>query len=144
MSCPCLQTKNGGHMRGLPDPDISLREARDFIFSSPLGRGALAALAWPQWPLVLHDLIEVIHRLVQSCHLPEFTDHGLPHLCSLIDRLSLWQSGGGQAVVEQLTPDESATLLLATLLHDLGMLSQNEADLPDNPPAWAARDQAIQ
>lgn len=124
-------------MRDLPDPDISLREARDFIFSSALGRKALSVAGWPNWPIALHDLIEVIHRLVQSCHLQEFTDHGLVHLCSLVDRLSLWECTNG-TLVASLSNEESATLLLAVLLHDLGMLSQNEADMPDDSPAWEA------
>src|SRR5277367_1478424 len=79
-------------MFGLPSPDSLLREARDFIFSSRLARNSLADSGLPRWPVALHDLIEAIHQLVQSCHMPEFTDHGLPHLCSLVDRLSLWNS----------------------------------------------------
>ena len=67
--------------RPLPDPDVSLRDARDFIVSTALARKALRC-RWNLFPVALHDLVEVIHRLVQSCHLPEFTDHGLPHLCS--------------------------------------------------------------
>jgi hypothetical protein len=129
-------------MPSLPDPHITLRDARDFVFSSALGRRALQVTVWPQWPLVLHDLLEVVHHLVLSCHMPEFTDHGLPHLCSLVDRLSLWEAPDGSLVVQQLTPQEGGILLLSTLLHDLGMLSQQQMDLPDNPPLWAARDQA--
>ena len=90
-------------MSNLPDPRITLREARDFVFSSLLGRLALDVTVWPQWPRVLHDLIEVVHHLVQSCHMPEFTDHGLPHICSLVDRVSLWESPGGRQLVQQLT-----------------------------------------
>jgi hypothetical protein len=131
-------------MTTLPDPDLSLREARDIIFSSRLGRRALAVDGWPQWPLVLRDVVEAIYRLVQSCHMPEFTDHGLPHLCSLIDRVSVWETPESEILVNQLSHAECGTLLLSILVHDLGMLSQNAEDLPDNPPPWAARDQAIQ
>jgi hypothetical protein len=130
-------------MVGLPSPDSLLREARDFIFSSHLGRHALADSSLPRWPVALHDLIEAIHLLVLSCHMPEFTDHGLPHLCSLVDRLSLWELADGRLLIERLSPQESALLLLSTLVHDLGMLSQNAQDLPDDHPAWASRDQAM-
>lgn len=40
-------------MPNLPDPQITLREARDFVFSSALSRIALQVTNWPQWPLVL-------------------------------------------------------------------------------------------
>jgi hypothetical protein len=136
--------------RPLPDPDVSLRDARDFIVSTALVRKALRC-RWNLFPVAVHDLIEVIHRLVQSCHLPEFTDHGLPHLCSLVDRIDQWELPES---VQQRTrkrywhetkhasPDHCATILVATLLHDLGMLSQSVRDLPDesavslNPSAW--------
>src|SRR5271157_3731699 len=131
-------------MATLPDPNITLREARDFVFSSALGRRALTKTKWPRWPLVLHDLLEVVHHLVQSCHMPEFTDHGLPHLCSLVDRLSLWEGPDGKRVESGLNFEECGTLLLATLIHDLGMLSQNQADMPDDAPAAAALDQAVE
>ena len=82
--------------------------------------------------------------MVQSCHMPEFTDHGLPHLCSLVDRLSLWEGPDGKRVESGLNFEECGTLLLATLIHDLGMLSQNQADMPDDAPAAAALDQAVE
>ncbi len=127
----------------LPDPNITLREARDFAFSTTLGRLALQVQNWPAFPVVLHDLLESIHRLVQSCHMPEFTDHGLPHLCSLIDRLSHWQLADGRLLAASVTPAEAGLLLLATITHDLGMLSQNPQDLPDDAPDWASRENAI-
>jgi hypothetical protein len=125
-------------VRPLPDPEISLRDSRDFILGSPLARRALCA-ALPNFTIFLQDLLEVVHRLVQSCHLPEFTDHGLPHLCSLVDRVSRWElppddEGKVHVLPEAIEPIEAATLLLALLVHDLGMLSQNPADLPDNAP----------
>lgn len=122
-------------IRPLPDPEISLRDARDFILGSPLARRALFC-DHSCLPVFLHDLLEVVNRLVQSCHLPEFTDHGLPHLCSLIDRVSRWElppdaMGKIDNLSSKLDPNEAATLLIALLVHDIGMLSQNPRDLPD-------------
>lgn len=82
-----LEKMSAIYLRPLPDPEIGLRDARDFILGSPLSRRALGC-SQPFLFLFLHDLLEVVYRLVQSCHLPEFTDHGLPHLCSLVDRVS--------------------------------------------------------
>jgi hypothetical protein len=123
-------------MRKLPDPDLSLRDSSDFIFDSPLGRKALMAPAPPSLAVFLREIIEAIYKLTTSCHLAEFTDHGLGHLCSLIDRISVWTtphpSPTPQRVVDQteFTSTDAAVLLLATLFHDIGMLSQREEDLP--------------
>ena len=121
--------------RSLPDPEINLRDARDFILSSLLARTALngtdSSLA-----LFLHDLLDAIYRLALSCHLPEFTDHGLPHLCSLVDRVSRWElpprpNNPRPYLCESLSSDEASVLLIALLIHDIGMLSQNPIDLPE-------------
>lgn len=121
--------------RQVPDPEISLRDARDFIVTSPITRHAFGC-SDGDLPIFLQDILEAVYRLVQSCHLPEFTDHGLPHLCSLIDRISRWQlppaDGQRRHLTDVLEPDEAAILLIATLVHDIGMLSQNPIDLPDN------------
>lgn len=63
-------------LRTLPDPNLSLRDATDFIFGSSLSRKALETPI-SAFTLIVRDLLEAIHRLAQSCHLPEFTDHGL-------------------------------------------------------------------
>ena len=130
-------------MRPLPDPEISLRDASDFIFDSTLCRGALRDPHPRSLALLLREVISGIHRLTVSCHLPEFTDHGLGHLCSLVDRLSRWSCGSsGDAqclIVEDLIPEECAVLLLATLLHDIGMLSQRPEDLPLGDPNASAK-----
>ena len=123
-------------MRSLPDPDLSLRDASDFIFDSPLARRALEDPEPRNLAVFLREVIQAIYKLTVSCHLPEFTDHGLGHLCSLVDRLSRWTIIGTEAnpkaVVEHadFRPKEAAILLLATLLHDIGMLSQRPEDLP--------------
>jgi hypothetical protein len=64
-------------VRALPDPDIPFRDANDFIFDSALCRRALHRHDPPAFPVFLRELIAGIHRLTASCHLPEFTDHGL-------------------------------------------------------------------
>ena len=129
-------------MRVLPDPEIALRDAADFIFDSSICRRALSDGTPPEFAVLVRDIIGAIHRLTASCQLPEFTDHGLPHLCSLVDRICRWTPPPGrstpQTVVAGLTSDECAILLLATLLHDIGMLSQRSEDLPDpQDPRWA-------
>lgn len=128
----------------LPDPDISLRDASDFILDSRLGRKALGCREIPYFPVFLRDLIATIYTLAKSCHLDEFTDHGLPHLCSIIDRISRWTCGqehGSPVFLCDMLDDhdedsagsgaqEAAMLLVASLVHDLGMLSQRPEDLP--------------
>jgi hypothetical protein len=126
-------------MRSLPDRDITLRDASDFVFESRLVRRALLDPTPPSLAVFLRELLTVIHRLTVSCHLPEFTDHGLNHLCSLIDRLSQWSSPSqrnSDTVVDCLSNSESAVLLLAILFHDIGMLSQRPEDLPRSQPQW--------
>ena len=129
----------------LPDPEIGLRDARDFLVCNSLARKAFTNRT-KHLPNFVSDLVEAIYRLVQSCHLPEFTDHGLPHLCSLVDRICRWELGPtrkNSILVEELTASEAEILLLATLIHDIGMLSQNPIDLPEDAsqekqkPNWA-------
>ncbi len=121
-------------MRLLPDPDLALRDASDFIFDSALGRRALQEPEPRCLAVFLREVIQTIYRLTVSCHLPEFTDHGLGHLCSLVDRLSRWTTipspNGSSLIVDQLSSTEATVLLFATLLHDIGMLSQRPEDLP--------------
>ncbi|HEY3378410.1 MAG TPA: hypothetical protein VGL77_13035 [Armatimonadota bacterium] len=131
--------------RPLPDPDITLRDAADFILDSRLGRKALCCTELPKLPLFLRDLIGTIYRLTASCHLPEFTDHGLRHLCSIVDRVSQWTCAktphGTKALCEVLDDNQSAMLLIAILIHDIGMLSQRPEDLPSDRPQLFAKGQ---
>jgi hypothetical protein len=130
-------------MRLLPDPDLSLRDATDFIFESEVCRRALLNPDPSSLAVFLRDFLAEIHRLTLSCHLPEFTDHGLQHLCSLIDRLSRWSpptvDASRSTTVTKMPPTDCATLLLATLFHDLGMLSQRPEDLPESPAGLEAK-----
>lgn len=124
--------------RPLPDPDISLRETADFITNSALARKALRCSRLAAFPVFLRDLLESIHRLVVSCHLPEFTDHGLHHLCSLVDRVSQWTcaplKGSPSKLIEWIDESEAAVLLISVLIHDIGMLSQKPEDLSESDP----------
>ena len=130
-------------MRTLPDPELSLRDASDFIFDSAICRHALREPRPACLAVFLRELIAGIHRLTVSCHLPEFTDHGLSHLCSLVDRISRWSSPAAGAIpeliVHSLNEQECAVLLVATLIHDIGMLSQRPEDLPPGSSNAAAK-----
>jgi hypothetical protein len=123
-------------MRDLPDPDLTLRDATDFVFDSALCRRALTDPEPRNLAIFLRELILVIYRLAASCHLPEFTDHGLGHLCSVVDRLSRWTvvDAEDQSVLvvaqQMFQPVHASELLMATLMHDMGMLSQRPEDLP--------------
>lgn len=125
-------------LRPLPDLDLSIRDAADFILDSPLGRRAFGWYDAPSFPTFLRDLISHINKLIQSCHLAEFTDHGIGHLCSLVDRISRWTciplGGSSSLLVEIISTEEAAILIVATLIHDIGMLSQRSEDLPEDDP----------
>ena len=130
-------------MRHLPDPELSFRDAVDYVLDCALCRRALANPAPKDLALLVREIAQLIHRLTVSCHLPEFTDHGLAHICSLLERISTWTSddppGNPQLLVNRLSAEECATLLLAVLLHDIGMLSQRADDLPQPAPVWAMK-----
>lgn len=118
-------------LRDLPDINHSLYDSRDFIMSSRLAKRAFLA-DWAGIALGVPALLDTVDRLMQSCHLAEFTDHGLSHLCSLVDRISHWTLGDSSAssLVDKLSPNEAAIILIAVLIHDMGMLSQKAEDLP--------------
>ena len=128
-------------MRLLPDPHLSLRDASDFVFDSELGRLALSDPHPRNLAVLVRDVIAQIYRLTASCQLPEFTEHGLPHLCSLIDRICRWtlSSAGSPTLLEQLSPAEAGQLLLAVLFHDIGMLSQRPEDMPRGAVVWQSK-----
>jgi len=111
------------------DFKTDLRVASDFILSTSLCRKALQASLPGGTANIIRDIIHTIDQLVQSCHLPEFTDHGIAHLVSLIDRADQWTVGDDKFLVELLNPDETVMLVLAILTHDLGMLSQDPLDM---------------
>jgi hypothetical protein len=118
----------------LPDFKNDFRLAVDFIFSTRLCRKAL------EWSFpggianVIRDVLKGIDSLALSCHLPEFTDHSLPHLISLVHRASEWTLLDDGYLVDFLEPSEAALLVLALLTHDMGMLSQDPLDLEGGRP----------
>lgn len=118
----------------LPDPDAALRQYTDFIMGSRLCRRALLKPEPPALANFVRDFLEEVYALQQSCHLPEFTDHGLSHLCSLVSRISGWElplrDSSVSTAADKITPDEAAVLLLGILFHDIGMLSQRPEDMP--------------
>lgn len=132
-------------MRALPDSHLNLRDASDFILTSSLGKKALESTSLPHFLNFLLDLISTIYQLTISCHLPEFTDHGLPHLCSLVDRVSQWTCNTSQEKSKDLlyfiSKDEAAILLLALLFHDMGMLSQSPEDVDGDQPELKTKGQ---
>lgn len=115
------------------DFKTDLRVAADFILSTNLCRKALEAALPGGTANIIRDIIQAIDVLAQSCHLPEFTDHGIAHLVSLVDRADQWTVGDDKFLTELLNPDEASILILAILTHDLGMLSQDPLDMETVP-----------
>lgn len=64
----------------------------DNILSSQFGRravetGLVLRNGRPCAANFLRELLEEVAKLAQHCQLSEFTEHGLPHLGSLVDRI---------------------------------------------------------
>ena len=116
-------------MREIPDFDVELSQAMDYIMSSPLAQKAFMMPPFPQYTIILQRLIQAVDRLADNCHMPEFTNHALPHICSIVRRASEW------AVEDQwintISEREAGYLLLALVIHDIGMLSQDAQDLQE-------------
>ena len=116
-------------MKEIPDFDIELSQAMDYIMSSPLAKKAFAKPPFPHYTNILRLLIQNVDRLADNCHMPEFTNHALPHICSIVRRASEWAEADGW--LDEITEPEAGYLLLALVIHDIGMLSQDAQDLPD-------------
>ncbi|MCE1245504.1 MAG: HD domain-containing protein, partial [Firmicutes bacterium] len=116
-------------MTVLPNYNSPLIDSRDFILSTSLAKKALSESFLPGFTNILRDIIEEMYYLAKSCHLPEFTEHGLPHVCSVVKRISDW--GDSVGWLEKLKDNEASILLLAAIVHDIGMLTQNKADLEE-------------
>lgn len=117
-------------LRNLPDFEINLREATDFIMSTYLSRKAFKESFVIELPNILRDLLEQIHLMALSCHLAEFTEHGLPHIYSVVKRISDWGENVGW--IKDLEKNEATVLLLSAIVHDIGMLSQDPKDLDED------------
>ncbi|MCP4353883.1 MAG: hypothetical protein GY795_51200 [Desulfobacterales bacterium] len=113
----------------LPYLDYNLKITTDYILATKLCRKALEAFLPGGIANIIRDILKSIDTLALSCHLPEFTDHALSHLMSIVNRASKWTIADGTFLVENLEPFEAALLMLSLLTHDMGMLSQNPLDL---------------
>ena len=117
------------YMRYVPDFDIELAQATDYIMESSLAKKAFVNPPFSQFTNVLRTLIQSIDRLADNCHMPEFTNHALPHICSIVHRASEWAVR--DKWITKIDEKEAGYLLLALVVHDIGMLSQDASELPD-------------
>lgn len=65
-----------------------LRLVTDYIFSTRLCRKAVEVSLPGGATNIIRDLLKAKDTLALSCHFPEFTDHALPHIVSLVERAS--------------------------------------------------------
>lgn len=116
-------------MKDIPDFDIELAQSVDYILGSALAKKALENPPYKNYVNILIEIIGNIDRLADNCHMPEFTNHAMPHICSIVKRASEWAENDGW--LKKITEEEATYLLIALLLHDIGMLSQDAKDIPD-------------
>ena len=112
-----------------PDFDIERAQTFNFIMECHLAQRALVNPPFYSYANIVHFLIEEADHLADNCHMPEFTNHALPHICSIVRRASAWGEADGW--IDKLSTAEAGYLLPALIIHDLGMLSQDARDLPD-------------
>lgn len=112
-----------------PDFDVERSQSLSFIMGCSIAQKAFEDPPFRNYTNIVRSLIEEADRLADNCHMPEFTNHALPHICSIVHRASAWASSDGW--IDTLSPQEAGYLLLALIIHDLGMLSQDARDLPD-------------
>lgn len=116
-------------MRTIPDFDIELAQASNYIMGSELAHRALEEPPFASYSNIILCILESIDRLADNCHMPEFTNHALPHICSIVKRASEW--GNNDGWLRKISPGEAGYLLIALLIHDIGMLSQDAKDIPE-------------
>lgn len=116
-------------MNHYPDFDIERAQAFNFIMECYLAQRALVDPPFHNYTNIVRFLVEESDRLADNCHMPEFTNHALPHICSIVQRASTWGEADGW--INKLSTAEAGYLLIALIIHDLGMLSQDARDLPD-------------
>lgn len=117
-------------MNHYPDFDVERSQSLSFIMGCSIARKAFEEPPFKNYTNIVQFLIEEADRLADNCHMPEFTNHALPHICSIVHRASTWASA--DRWINILSPQEAGYLLLALIIHDLGMLSQDVRDLPDD------------
>lgn len=116
-------------MKPIPDFDIELAQASNYILGSDLAQKALEEPPFRNYTNIVRCILENVDRLADNCHMPEFTNHALPHICSIVKRASEW--GVNDRWLEEICPKEAGYLLVALLIHDIGMLSQDVKDTPE-------------
>lgn len=117
-------------MNHYPDFDIEQASVLSFIMGCSLAKKAFIDPPIRNYANITRSLVEEADRLADNCHMPEFTNHALPHICSIVRRASAWGTADGW--IDQMSPAEACYLLIALIIHDLGMLSQDAQDLPDS------------
>ena len=117
-------------MKEIPSFNIELAQATDYILGSPLAKRAFVCPPFHNFTNIITEIICWIDRLADNCHMPEFTNHALPHICSIVQRASEWGESDGW--LKETTPQEAGYLLMALLIHDIGMLSQDSRDIPED------------
>ncbi|MCI9594114.1 MAG: hypothetical protein HFG51_08205 [Lachnospiraceae bacterium] len=117
-------------MKEIPGFDVELAQSMNYILGSPLAKKAFVCPPFYNFTNILTEIIQGIDRLADNCHMPEFTNHALPHICSIVKRASEWGESDGW--LEYTTSQEAGYLLIALLIHDIGMLSQDSNDIPND------------
>jgi len=117
-------------MKEIPGFDMELAQAMDYILGSPLAKRAFVCPPFCNFTNIVTEIIRWIDRLADNCHMPELTNHALPHICSIVKRASEWGESDGW--LEEAAPQEAGYLLIALLIHDIGMLSQDSQDVPED------------
>lgn len=127
----CRQNENKLGVNGvkqIPDFDTELDQSISFVFESEITKKALVRPPFDNFANILLEIIHSIDRLADNCHMAEFTNHAMPHICSIIKRASEWAESDGW--IKRISSQEAAYLLLALLIHDIGMLSQDAKYIP--------------
>ena len=117
-------------MKNIPEFNAEYAQVVEYIFDSDLAKKTFQDPPFKNYNNILRETLAAIDRLSDNCHMPEFTNHALPHICSVIKRASEWGVNSGW--IEKISSQESGYLLLALVIHDIGMLSQDSSHLPDN------------
>ena len=97
-------------MKEIPGFDVELAQSMNYILGSPLAKKAFVCPPFYNFTNILTEIIQGIDRLADNCHMPEFTNHALPHICSIVKRASEWGESDGW--LEYTTSQEAGYLLI--------------------------------